>query len=99
MNDSDHSSVRSSSHLLSLRFVPDWFCTGDISSYSNNNSSGGGCFHIVGRSSVDIIKSGGFKIGALEIEATMLEHPLIDEVTVCDVTNACANDVISGGVG
>merc|ERR1712136_566745 len=44
----------------------DWFITGDVASYEN------GVFRIVGRSSVDIIKSGGYKIGALDIEATLL---------------------------
>ena len=52
----------------------DWFITGDVASYEN------GVFRIVGRSSVDIIKSGGYKIGALDIEATLLQNDAISEV-------------------
>ena len=37
---------------------------------------------VVGRSATDIIKSGGFKIGAGEIETVLLEHPGVAEVAV-----------------
>lgn len=37
---------------------------------------------IQGRASVDIIKSGGYKISALDVEAKMLELPFIQEVAV-----------------
>lgn len=36
----------------------------------------------MGRASVDIIKSGGYKISALEIETTILQHPNIIECAV-----------------
>jgi malonyl-CoA/methylmalonyl-CoA synthetase len=36
----------------------------------------------MGRSSIDIIKSGGYKLSALEIEGVLLEHPEIAEVAV-----------------
>jgi len=36
----------------------------------------------MGRSSVDIIKSGGYKISALEIESVLLQHPKIKECAV-----------------
>jgi malonyl-CoA/methylmalonyl-CoA synthetase len=36
----------------------------------------------MGRLSVDIIKSGGYKLSALEIEAALLEHPNIRECAV-----------------
>merc|ERR1712137_687462 len=39
-------------------------------------------FKIMGRSSVDIIKSGGYKIGALEIESVLLQHERIKECAV-----------------
>lgn len=53
-------------------FTPDqWFKTGDIATYAN------GIFKIEGRSSVDIIKTGGYKVSALEVESHLLEHPLI----------------------
>ncbi|CAG8617471.1 11377_t:CDS:10 [Ambispora gerdemannii] len=55
-----------------------WFKTGDIAVCTNNN-----IFKILGRKSVDIIKSGGYKISALEIERELLSHPeIIDTVVV-----------------
>jgi len=39
-------------------------------------------YRIMGRSSVDIIKSGGYKISALEIESTLLQHEKIKECAV-----------------
>lgn len=36
----------------------------------------------MGRNSVDIIKSGGFKVSALFIESTLLQHPDIKDVIV-----------------
>lgn len=54
-----------------------WFRTGDVATRDAQ-----GYVHIVGRSSVDIIKSGGFKIGAREIEDVLLTHPELEEVAV-----------------
>jgi malonyl-CoA/methylmalonyl-CoA synthetase len=34
-----------------------------------------GVFKILGRTSVDIIKSGGYKISALDVERILLSHP------------------------
>ena len=48
-----------------------WFCTGDLSVVED------GYYRIMGRQSVDIIKSGGYKLSALEIEAALLDHDLI----------------------
>jgi len=45
-----------------------WFRTGDIAELND------GLYRILGRDSVDIIKSGGYKISALEIEAVLLRH-------------------------
>ena len=42
-------------------------------------------FRILGRSSVDIIKSGGYKISALDIETVILHHPLVNECAVIGV--------------
>ncbi|CAM6087004.1 unnamed protein product [Calypogeia fissa] len=41
-----------------------------------------GYVKILGRTSVDIIKVGGYKLSALEIEAVLLEHPVIAECAV-----------------
>jgi malonyl-CoA/methylmalonyl-CoA synthetase len=54
-----------------------WFRTGDMATRSAD-----GYIRIVGRRATDIIKSGGFKIGAGEIENALLEHPGVAEVAV-----------------
>lgn len=41
-----------------------------------------GAFKIVGRTSVDVIKSGAYKISALDIERHLLEYPGIKDVAV-----------------
>jgi len=40
------------------------------------------CYKILGRSCIDIIKSGGYKLSALEIESALLEIPYICEAAV-----------------
>ncbi|NXA45609.1 ACSF3 synthetase, partial [Nothocercus julius] len=58
-------------------FTPDgWFKTGDTAAYRD------GVYWIKGRTSVDIIKNGGFKISALEVERHLLAHPHITDVAV-----------------
>jgi fatty acid CoA ligase FadD36 len=40
-------------------------------------------FHrIVGRESIDLIKSGGYRIGAGEVETALLAHPSVRDVAV-----------------
>jgi malonyl-CoA/methylmalonyl-CoA synthetase len=41
-----------------------------------------GVIRLLGRTSIDIIKSGGYKLSALEIEAALLEHPAVAEAAV-----------------
>jgi malonyl-CoA/methylmalonyl-CoA synthetase len=57
-------------------FDDGWFRTGDMAVLER------GYYRIMGRLSVDIIKSGGYKLSALEIEAALLEHPDIRECAV-----------------
>ncbi|MFI6271660.1 AMP-binding protein [Micromonospora zamorensis] len=54
-----------------------WFRTGDVATVSE-----AGEYRIVGRASADIIKSGGYRIGAGEIEDCLLSHPQVREVAV-----------------
>jgi fatty acid CoA ligase FadD36 len=54
-----------------------WYRTGDVAVIDAE-----GMHRIVGRESVDLIKSGGFRIGAGEIETVMLGHPGVAEVAV-----------------
>ena len=44
-----------------------------------------GSYRILGRNSVDIIKSGGYKISALEIEEVLRTHPDIKECAVVGI--------------
>jgi malonyl-CoA/methylmalonyl-CoA synthetase len=53
-----------------------FFRTGDVAIRER------GYFRLLGRESVDIIKTGGFKVSALEIEETLREHPAVAEVAV-----------------
>jgi malonyl-CoA/methylmalonyl-CoA synthetase len=54
-----------------------WFATGDMATRAED-----GYIRIVGRRATDLIKSGGYKIGAGEIEGALLEHPGVQEVAV-----------------
>jgi malonyl-CoA/methylmalonyl-CoA synthetase len=57
-----------------------WFKTGDTVSRDAD-----GYFKILGRTSVDILKSGGYKLSALEIEEVLREHASVAEVAVVGV--------------
>ncbi|MFD4527441.1 acyl-CoA synthetase [Streptomyces sp. NPDC058470] len=54
-----------------------WFRTGDMATLDAD-----GYVRIVGRKATDLIKSGGYKIGAGEIENALLEHPAVREAAV-----------------
>jgi malonyl-CoA/methylmalonyl-CoA synthetase len=58
-------------------FDGDWFRTGDMASRDAD-----GYVRIVGRKATDLIKSGGYKIGAGEIENALLDHPGVREAAV-----------------
>jgi acyl-CoA synthetase (AMP-forming)/AMP-acid ligase II len=57
--------------------VHGWFRTGDVAVRDAS-----GTIAILGRSSTDILKSGGFKISALEVEDALREHPQVADVAV-----------------
>lgn len=57
-----------------------WFATGDVAVID-----GDGMHRIVGRRATDLIKSGGYRIGAGEIETVLLAHPSVAEVAVIGV--------------
>jgi fatty acid CoA ligase FadD36 len=54
-----------------------WYRTGDVAVVDS-----AGMHRIVGRESVDLIKSGGYRIGAGEIETVLLGHPGVEEAAV-----------------
>jgi fatty acid CoA ligase FadD36 len=61
-------------------FDGDWYRTGDVAVIDD-----AGMHRIVGRESVDLIKTGGFRVGAGEIETALLGHPGVSEVAVVGV--------------
>jgi malonyl-CoA/methylmalonyl-CoA synthetase len=54
-----------------------WFATGDMGVWTAE-----GNLRLVGRRATDLIKSGGYKIGAGEIEAALREHPAVEDAAV-----------------
>ena len=74
-------------------FTPDgWFRTGDIAAYEN------GSYRILGRNSVDIIKSGGYKISALEIEEILRKHPGVKDCAVVGLPDLEWGEIIGAGI-
>jgi fatty acid CoA ligase FadD36 len=57
--------------------VDGWFRTGDVAVIGPD-----GFHRLVGRASTDLIKSGGFRIGAGEVEDALLAHPGVREAAV-----------------
>ncbi len=78
-------------------FIDGWFCTGDLAVLER------GAYRILGRMSVDIIKTGGYKVSALEIEEVLRTHPMIQDCAVVGVADAewgeqvCAALVLQSG--
>jgi malonyl-CoA/methylmalonyl-CoA synthetase len=60
-------------------FRDGWFRTGDVALFEN------GRYRILGRLNSDIIKTGGNKLSALEVEELLREHPAIAECAVVGV--------------
>jgi malonyl-CoA/methylmalonyl-CoA synthetase len=54
-----------------------WFHTGDVATLT-----AAGELRIVGRKATDLIKTAGYKVGAGEVEAALLEHPAVREAAV-----------------
>ncbi len=54
-----------------------WFHTGDVAARDP-----AGWYRILGRRDVDMIKSGGYRVGAGEVEDALLEHPGVAEAAV-----------------
>lgn len=69
-----------------------WFCTGDLFRLND------GYYYIVGRLSTDIIKSGGYKISALEIESVLLHHPQVKECAVVGIPDETWGEKIGAAV-
>ena len=58
-------------------FHDGWFRTGDVAVVEE-----GGYHRLLGRMSVDIVKTGGYKVSALEIEEVLRTHPAVEDCAV-----------------
>ncbi|MFT5163485.1 MAG: malonyl-CoA/methylmalonyl-CoA synthetase [Alteromonadaceae bacterium] len=74
-------------------FNDGWFCTGDVAVIEE------GYYKIMGRASIDIIKSGGYKLSALEIEGTLLTHEAIAEVAIIGIPDPLWGEAVMAFVG
>jgi fatty acid CoA ligase FadD36 len=75
-----------------------WLRTGDAACVD-----GAGWHRIVGRQSTDLIKTGGYRVGAGEVEAALLSHPGVSEAAVIgepddDLGQAIVGYVVASGV-
>ncbi|SBT42702.1 acyl-CoA synthetase [Micromonospora auratinigra] len=66
-----------------VRLPDGWFRTGDVATIDLD-----GRHRIVGRAATDLIKSGGYRIGAGEVEEALLAHPAVREAAVVGVSDA-----------
>jgi malonyl-CoA/methylmalonyl-CoA synthetase len=73
-------------------FRDGWFRTGDVAVRE------AGAYRILGRTSVDIIKTGGYKVSALEIEEVLRTHPAIAECAVVGVADADWGERVAAAV-
>ena len=73
-------------------FEDGWFLTGDVAVLQ------AGYYRILGRSSIDIIKSGGYKLSALEIEGVLLDHEAIGEAAVIGLPDDTWGEVVAAAV-
>jgi malonyl-CoA/methylmalonyl-CoA synthetase len=73
-------------------FRDGWFRTGDVAVFDH------GAYRLLGRTSVDIIKTGGYKVSALEIEEVLRLHPAIAECAVVGVSDDDWGERVSAAV-
>jgi len=73
-------------------FQGEWFSTGDIAVVEN------GLYRIIGRSSLDIIKTGGYKVSSLEIEGVLRTHPGIEECSVVGIEDPEWGECVSAAL-
>jgi malonyl-CoA/methylmalonyl-CoA synthetase len=73
-----------------------WFSTGDTGEKDRD-----GYVSLLGRTSADVIKRGGYKISALQIESTILSHESVEDCSVFGIADDEYGEeivaVISGG--
>jgi malonyl-CoA/methylmalonyl-CoA synthetase len=74
-------------------FRDGWFLSGDTAMWLE-----GGYLRILGRTSVDILKSGGYKLSALEIEEVLREHEAVADVAVVGIPDETWGEIAVAGV-
>jgi malonyl-CoA/methylmalonyl-CoA synthetase len=78
--------------VTAAAFQDGWFRTGDMAVLED------GYYRILGRLSVDIIKSGGYKLSALEIEDVLRQHPRVQECAVVGVDDELWGEAVAVAV-
>jgi len=73
-------------------FRDGWFRTGDTAAVEN------GVYRILGRTSIDILKTGGHKVSALEIEEVLREHPAVADCAVVGVPDPEWGECVAAAV-
>jgi malonyl-CoA/methylmalonyl-CoA synthetase len=73
-------------------FRAGWFRTGDTAVIEN------GVYRILGRTSIDVLKTGGHKVSALEIEEVLREHPAVAECAVVGLPDAEWGELVAAAV-
>lgn len=74
-------------------FCQGWFRSGDTAAWQSDRF-----VKILGRTSVDIIKSGGYKLSALEIEEALRRHPEVEDAAVVGVPDAEWGEIVVAAV-
>lgn len=70
-----------------------WFYTGDTAIVTDDS-----VYKILGRNSVDIIKSGGYKISALEIQEVLRQHPEVRDCAVVGLSDPEWGELIAAAL-
>jgi malonyl-CoA/methylmalonyl-CoA synthetase len=73
-------------------FRDGWFRTGDMAVVED------GSYRLLGRTNIDIIKTGGFKVSALEIEEALRSHPAIADCAIVGVSDEEWGERVSAAV-
>jgi malonyl-CoA/methylmalonyl-CoA synthetase len=73
-------------------FHDGWFRTGDVALLEEDG------YRILGRRSVDILKSGGYKISALEIEAVLRDHSAVEDCAVVGIPDPTWGERVAAAV-
>ena len=69
-----------------------WFKTGDTAVLLD------GYYKILGRTSIDILKSGGYKISAIEIEEVIRQYEGVDDCSVVGIPNEEWGEIVGAAI-